>query len=414
LEKNIAKSVTKVAPIKPDTTLHLTESCVNKLGCHGNEVSYKHDQQILGCTFILRIKRGANGLQKYFYLRKRGSRFPIGKYDPQSFPLSLALTKATVMASERFKNEDVFLKSIDPRDCPSLDKVAEEVFEFRKAHNPPKTLQQMIQRYKNHVPNWLKDLPINQLTGKVVRQFLMEKKYSPFSIKIVEIISSIWNYSKTKLDNEYLMDRENPCKGKVERIHNPQESYVPTWDDILTMWERLEKLDPVWQGIIKTRVLTSSHLEEIYGFEWEMLKHDSYGYWLVMPRGFHKIGKKHFVYLDPNAYKLIINFNNTKDIKKGLIWRWWSNNKINASAMGKQWRSLDLGFEIGKIRHFVINECLLHDINPDWLTAHIYSKMKITDTYADYERLKPKFREASEKWQKLVAKKVKERNLKFY
>ena len=414
MAKNSAKSGTNVAPIRPDSTLHLTESLVEKLGCHGKEVSYKHDQKILGCTLVLRIKRGANGLSKYFYLRKRGTRFSIGKYDPVTFPLSTAITKATVMASERFKNEDVFLRSIDPRDCPSLEKVAEEVFEFRKAHNPPKTLNQMIQRFNNHVPVWMKQLPINQLTGKLVRSFLMEKNYSPFSIKIVQIISAVWNFSKIKLDNEYLEGKENPCNGKIDIVHQPQESYVPTWDDILNLWEKLSELDPVWQGIIKTRILTGSHLEEIYGFEWDMLTTDSYGHWLVMPRGFHKIKKKHFVYLDPNVYKLITNFNNTKDIKKGLIWRWWSNNKVEASAMGKQWRKLDTGFEIGKIRHFVINECLLHDINPDWLTAHIYSKMKITDTYADYERLKPKFKEASEKWHKLVAKKVAERNLRFY
>ena len=55
MAKKSAQNVTKVVPIRTDKTLHMTESLVEKLGCHGEEVNYKGDNLARGAISELTV-----------------------------------------------------------------------------------------------------------------------------------------------------------------------------------------------------------------------------------------------------------------------------------------------------------------------------------------------------------------------
>jgi len=210
-------------------------------------------------------------------------------------------------------NQNSYLKQkYSLSEAPTFNECAEKYFIARKES---KSLKWMVDYYNSDIKEEIGELKINLLTKQKVKK-IVDKKFitAPTSSdNIKKIISAIWNFAKEIELIESLEHQTNPAsykrdKSELSQIRQPRKRFL-NYDEIKLMWHAWSKLDQQNEAIMKLCLMLGQHpISEICNMRWDQIvRDDNDDYWWEMEPGFHKVGKRHYVYLHPEAISLINN-----------------------------------------------------------------------------------------------------------
>jgi len=180
------------------------------------------------------------------------------------------------------------------------------------------------------LPKW-KSRPVSSITRRDCRELLQaiaDRGAAIYANRVGALLSRLFRFA---VDEEII--ESNPAvhlpKLGVEVGSRPEGEREPkaySADDVRTIWQATEALDPAVRAIYRLGLLTGQRPTEISGMEWRELD----GAWWTIPGRRTKNGRDHRVYLTPTALDLLKDIPQIDDEPR--VFRGWRGKRQLAAV----------------------------------------------------------------------------------